>query len=74
MMKTGPTDNSSPDLNELITPTQAARLRGVTRAAITSLIKRQRLRAIEIGGRPFLRRSDVENFAPEKPGPKAQAA
>jgi hypothetical protein len=73
-MKTGPTDDNSTDLNELITPTQAARLRGVTRAAITSLIKRQRLHAIEIAGRPFLRRSDVENFAPEKPGPKAQAA
>jgi excisionase family DNA binding protein len=66
-------DDGLTDLNELITPTQAARIRGVTRAAITSLIKRQRLRAIEIGGRPFLRRSDVENFAPEKPGPKAQA-
>lgn len=74
MMTTEPTDDDSPDLNELITPTQAARLRGVTRAAITSLMRRQRLRAIEIGGRPFLRRSDVENFAPEKPGPKAQAA
>jgi hypothetical protein len=74
MMKTRPTDNSSPDLNELITPTQAARIRGVTRAAIASLIKRQRLHAIDIAGRPFLRRSDVENFAPEKPGPKAQAA
>ena len=74
MMKTGATDKNSPDLNELITPTQAARIRGVTRAAITSLIKRRRLQAIEIAGRPFLRRSDVENFAPEKPGPKAQAA
>lgn len=74
MMTTEPTDDDSPDLNDLITPTQAARLRGVTRAAITSLMRRQRLRAIEIGGRPFLRRSDVENFAPEKPGPKAQAA
>jgi hypothetical protein len=73
-MKTGSSDDNSTDLNELITPTQAARLRGVTRAAITSLIKRQRLHAIEIAGRPFLRRSEVENFAPEKPGPKAQAA
>ena len=73
-MNTGMTDEKSPDLSELITPTQAARIRGVTRAAITSLIKRRRLRAIEIAGRPFLRRSDVENFAPEKPGPKAQAA
>ena len=67
-------DNSTPDLSELITPTQAARIRGVTRAAITSLIRRQRLHAIEIAGRPFLRRSEVENFAPEKPGAKAQAA
>lgn len=73
-MNRNPTDINFTDLNELITPTQAARIRGVTRAAITSLIKRQRLQAIEIGGRPFLRRSDVENFAPEKPGPKAQAA
>jgi hypothetical protein len=73
-MKTRLTDDNSPDLNELVTPTQAARIRGVTRAAITSLIKRERLRAVEIAGRPFLRRSDVENFAPEKPGPKAQAA
>lgn len=67
-------NNGATDLSELITPTQAARIRGVTRAAITSLIKRQRLHAIEIAGRPFLRRSEVENFAPEKPGPKAQAA
>jgi hypothetical protein len=74
MTKSKLADAGSPDLNELITPTQAARIRGVTRAAITSLIKRQRLQAIEIGGRPFLRRSEVENFAPEKPGPKAQAA
>jgi excisionase family DNA binding protein len=73
-VKNKPADDGLTDLNELITPTQAARIRGVTRAAITSLIKRQRLRAIEIGGRPFVRRSDVENFAPEKPGPKAQAA
>lgn len=73
-MKTGTSDEQSHDLSELITPTQAARIRGVTRAAITSLIKRQRLHAIEIAGRSFLRRSEVENFAPEKPGPKAQAA
>lgn len=73
-MKKGPKQKGSPDLNELITPTQAARIRGVTRAAITSLIRRRRLQAIEIAGRPFLRRSEVENFAPEKPGPKVQAA
>ena len=73
-MRKSMADKKAPDLSELITPTQAARIRGVTRAAITSLIKRRRLPAIEIAGRPFLRRSDVENFAPAKPGPKAQAA
>lgn len=73
-MKARMTDKKSTDLSELITPTQAARIRGVTRAAIASLIKRQRLHAIEIAGRPFLRRSEVENFSREKPGPKAQAA
>lgn len=67
-------NKKSHDLSELITPTQAAHLRGVTRAAITSLIKRRRLHTIEIAGRLFLRRSEVENFAPDKPGPKAQAA
>jgi excisionase family DNA binding protein len=59
------------DYSDLVTPTEAARLRGVTRAAITALVKRGRLQTVEVGGRPFLRRSEVEGFEAEKPGPKA---
>jgi excisionase family DNA binding protein len=73
-MKKKNEDRSAADLADLITPTEAARVRGVTRAAITALIKRGRLNTIEIGGRSFLRRSEVENFEPEKPGPKVEAA
>ncbi|MDQ3253979.1 MAG: hypothetical protein M3R15_08750 [Acidobacteriota bacterium] len=62
------------DLSDLITPTEAARVRNVTRAAITALIKRGRLQTVEVGGRSFLRRSDVEGFEPVKPGPKSEAA
>jgi excisionase family DNA binding protein len=73
-MKKKNEDRSAADLADLITPTEAARVRGVTRAAITALIKRGRLNTIEIGGRSFLRRSEVETFEPEKPGPKVEAA
>lgn len=65
-------------MDELITPAEAARLRGVTRSAITDLMKRGRLETVEIGGRPFLRRADVERFAPEitgrPPKPSKQAS
>ena len=58
----------SDQIEDLITPAEAARLRGVTRAAITDLVKRGRLRAIEIGGRPFLYRKEVMGFTPEITG------
>jgi excisionase family DNA binding protein len=60
--------------SDLITPTEAARVRGVTRSAIAALIKRGRLQVVEIGGRPFLRRGEVESFEAEKPGPKVPEA
>ncbi len=62
-------------MEDLITPAEAARLRGVTRSAITDLMKRGRLQTIEVGGRPFLYRKEVENFSPEITGrpPKAKA-
>lgn len=55
------------DLDGLITQAEAARLRGVTPVAILDLIRRGRLRAVEIAGLKLLRRSDVENFE-RKPG------
>jgi excisionase family DNA binding protein len=60
---------------DLITPADAARLRGVTRSAITDLVKRGRLRSVDVAGRPFLYRSEVEKFTPEITGrpPKPKA-
>jgi hypothetical protein len=37
----------------------------LSHAAIQDLIKRGKLAAVEVGGRRFLRRTDVENFGPE---------
>ena len=56
------------NLSELISQTQAAKLRGVTREAIADLIRRGKLVPIEVAGRKLLRRSDVESYAPESGG------
>jgi excisionase family DNA binding protein len=55
-------------MDDLITPAEAARMRSVTRSAITDLIKRGRLQAVEVGGRRFLHRKDVERFTPDITG------
>lgn len=49
-------------LNDLISQAEAARLRGVTRAAISDLIKRDRIRAVEVGGRQLVYRSEIVNY------------
>lgn len=60
--------------NDLISQVEAADLRGVTRASINELIKRGRLRTVEIGGKPLLYRSEVLSFTPGKGGrPPKQA-
>jgi excisionase family DNA binding protein len=58
------------EMNDLISQAEAARIRGVTRAAIRDLIRRERLRSVEVGGRELVYRSDVDSFEKEKPGPK----
>ncbi len=62
-------------MEDLVTPAEAARMRGVTRSAITDLMKRGRLQTVEVGGRRFLYRTEVEGFAPEITGrpPKPSA-
>ncbi len=50
------------ELIDLITQSEAARLREVSPEAIADLIRRGRLTAIELGGRKFLRRSEVVKF------------
>jgi excisionase family DNA binding protein len=61
-------------MQDLITPAEAARIRGVTRSAITDLMKRGRLNVVEVGGRSFLQRDEVEKFSPDITGrpPKAK--
>jgi hypothetical protein len=60
------------ELDDLMTQSEAARLRGVTRAAIGYLIQQGRLRTRELFGRRLVYRSEVEAFTPGKPGPKTK--
>lgn len=61
--------------DEWISQAEAARIRGVSRQAITKLVAKGRLRSVEIGGRVLVRREDVERFEPLPAGrPKAENA
>lgn len=60
------------NVSDLISQAEAARIRSVSRAAIRDLIRRGRLRSVEIGGRALVYRSEVESFEKDKPGPKTQ--
>ncbi len=54
--------------DELITQSAAARLRGVTLAAINDLIRRRRIRSREEYGKVLVYRADVEDFVPVRAG------
>jgi excisionase family DNA binding protein len=58
------------DISAWISQSEAARLRGVTRAAISALVKRNRLKTLKIGGKNLLNRADIENYQPQTRGPK----
>lgn len=58
-------------LGDFVTVTEAAELRGVSRAAIHALIQRGRLRSENVLGRILLYKSEVIAFEKNKPGPKA---
>ncbi len=60
------------DTSSLITVTEAAELRGVSRAAIHELVQRGRLRCERMFGRVLLYRSEVLLFEKDKPGPKTE--
>jgi excisionase family DNA binding protein len=47
------------DPSEWITQAEAARLRKVSRQAIGRLVESGRLRTVQMGGRPFVNRSEV---------------
>ena len=58
------------ELEDMITVSEAARLRGVGDEAIRKLIARGRLRSKELFGKKLVYRSDVLAFKKEKPGPR----
>lgn len=51
-----------------ISQAEAARIRGVTRQAISKLVKGGRLRTLDIGGNTLVSRKDVEAYEPLPPG------
>lgn len=56
------------DVFDLVSQAEAAQLRGVTRAAISDLIKRHKLRSLAVAGRTLVFRSEVESYQPDAPG------
>ncbi|MGA9773660.1 MAG: helix-turn-helix domain-containing protein [Blastocatellia bacterium] len=60
------------DPNELLTVSQAAEVREVTRQAINHLIREGKLPVVEIAGRRFVKRSDLDKFEPDKGGRPAK--
>lgn len=49
-------------IEDLISQTDAAKLRGVTVAAISDLVRRGRLSTVVIAGRKFVNREEVSSF------------
>jgi DNA-directed RNA polymerase specialized sigma24 family protein len=58
------------EMDDLITQTEAARMRGISLPSINELVRRGRLRSKEVFGKKLVYRSEVESFEKEKPGPK----
>ena len=50
------------DIEKLISQSEAARLRGVSKQAITSLIRRGRLTSVDVAGHTLVLRSEIESF------------
>jgi excisionase family DNA binding protein len=62
------------ELLDLISVADAARLREVSHQAILDLIKRGRLNVVEVGGKRFVRRTEVVGYAREKGGRPAASS
>jgi len=56
------------DLSEWISLAEAARLRGVSRQAMSKLVKQGRLETLNAGGRLLVHRSHVTSFAKKPAG------
>ena len=73
-------DGFGEEFKDWITHAEAARVRGVSQERIRKLAQQGRLQGAEIGGRKFVRRSEVEAFVPlvggrppKKSAPKKRA-
>jgi excisionase family DNA binding protein len=66
--------SEQPDINDMISISEAARIRNVSHGAIQDLIKREKLNSFTVGGRRLLSRKEVENFKPEPVGRPAKEA
>jgi excisionase family DNA binding protein len=53
---------------EWISQAEAARLRGVSRQAISKLVRGKRVRTVQIGGHVLINRDDIKSFEPKKAG------
>lgn len=56
------------DLSELVSQREAAEMRGVTVQAIHFLVKRGRFTIIEVSGKTFMLRKEVEDYKPDAGG------
>ncbi len=54
--------------DEWVSQSEAARIRGVSRQAISKLVKNERLETVAIGGRELVKLQDVLQFVPLKAG------
>jgi predicted DNA-binding protein (UPF0251 family) len=55
-----------------ISQAEAARVRGVSQQAIDNLVKRNRFKTLEFGGKTLLNLIDVRNYQPQPPGPRPE--
>lgn len=55
-------------MDDLISISEAARIRGVTHGAIQDLIARDKLTPVVVAGRRLLRRGEVKGYKPERAG------
>jgi excisionase family DNA binding protein len=57
--------SSKVNIEELVTVTQAAESKGVTRQWIDSLLRRGKIEAVQVAGKRFVRLQDVLSYVPQ---------
>lgn len=65
-------DFKTKPVDELVTIAEAAKIRNVSPQAVLYILKTHKLRSETIGDKLMVYRSDVENYRPQKPGPKTE--